>query len=186
MYRGAWPVAASITLAAVGALIGGWLGDHVSLLVGGAIGAVTGAFAPSLLGWFQVRTAARHDLATVTAVRSVVGLLNPDAQLVPFTGRDELLASLLDWCEDLAACPVTVVTGVGGLGKTRLALELCGRLTGWRCEWVGDGQEADAVPAVRAVHHGRALLVVDYAEARVGLPKLMRTSRPMTAPRFAC
>jgi hypothetical protein len=174
MYRGWWSVAASITLAAVGALIGGWLGGHVSSVAGGAIGAVTGAFAPSLLGWLQVRTAARHELATVTTVRSLAGLLNPDALVVPFTGRDKLLASLIDWCKDPTARPVSLVTGAGGLGKTRLALELCGRLTGWRREWVGDGQEAGAVPAVRAVHHRRALLIVDYAEARVGLPELLR------------
>jgi tetratricopeptide (TPR) repeat protein len=168
-------------LAAAGALAGAWLGDHAYALLGAAIGGITGAFAPSLLNWLQDRTTARRNLVDVTAVlgqtgssASLAGLLNPDAQVVPFTGRGAVLTSLVDWCEDQGACPVALITGAGGQGKTRLAIELCDRLTGWQCEWVGDGQEAVAVQAISAVRRGEVLLVVDYAEARIGLRKLLR------------
>jgi len=68
------------------------------------------------------------------------------------------------------------VTGPGGVGKTRLSVELCGRLEaqGWRCERPADGAEATALEAVRRVHRGPVLLVVDYAETRAGLGALLR------------
>jgi hypothetical protein len=69
------------------------------------------------------------------------------------------------------------VTGGGGAGKTRLALELGRRLEqggGWRCVDVDVGSEADALRAERGAARGRRLLlVVDYADARVGLAALL-------------
>ena len=69
-----------------------------------------------------------------------------------------------------------LVTGPGGVGKTRLSVELCKRLAarGWQCERPGDGGEAAVLGAVRRVHRGRVLLVVDYAETRAGLGGLLR------------
>jgi tetratricopeptide (TPR) repeat protein len=67
------------------------------------------------------------------------------------------------------------VTGPGGVGKTRLAVELAGRMraAGWRAERIADGAEAGAIGALRAVTRGRALLIVDYAEARTGLEPML-------------
>ena len=42
-----------------------------------------------------------------------------------------------------------------------------------RAERVADGKEAEAITALRAVTRGRALLVVDYAETRVGLKQML-------------
>ena len=72
--------------------------------------------------------------------------------------------------------PVRLVTGGGGAGKTRLALELRRQMTaaGWRCADVGAGHEAGAVAAQREANPGaRVLLVVDYAEARTDLERLL-------------
>ncbi|WP_146778811.1 tetratricopeptide repeat protein [Actinomadura craniellae] len=93
-----------------------------------------------------------------------------------FVGRGEELAGLVGWCEGAAGGRVRLVTGPGGVGKTRLGVELCARLSqvGWRCVQVADGGEGSAVEAVRAVWEGRVLLVVDYAEVRTGLVGMLR------------
>ena len=43
----------------------------------------------------------------------------------------------------------------------------------WKCERVADGKEGDAISALRAVTRGHALLMVDYAEARIGLRQML-------------
>lgn len=47
------------------------------------------------------------------------------------------------------------------------------RKAGWKAERVADGEEAGAIAALRLVTQGSALLVVDYAEARPGLGKML-------------
>jgi hypothetical protein len=47
---------------------------------------------------------------------------------------------------------------------------------GWRCIWVDQDQEADVVAKEREVTSGRLLLIVDYAETRLGLPELLRAT----------
>jgi hypothetical protein len=104
------------------------------------------------------------------------GLLDPRRQLVGFTGRESDLDELLAWCRDREPHGVRLVTGPGGVGKTRLSVELCARLGAdqWRCVRVGDGEEASALAAARRGWPSRVLLVVDYAETRIGLGSLMR------------
>jgi tetratricopeptide (TPR) repeat protein len=70
-----------------------------------------------------------------------------------------------------------LVSGAGGSGKTRLALELMRRMRarGWACALVAEGAENDAVQVQRSATPGaRLLLVVDYSEARLGLERLLR------------
>ena len=69
-----------------------------------------------------------------------------------------------------------VLTGPGGVGKSRLALKIAAEFAagGGEQVLVAAGEDARALAAVRAVTSGRVLLVVDYAETRAGLPGLLR------------
>ena len=83
------------------------------------------------------------------------------------------------WCLDEHAGKVRLVTGRGGSGKTRLALELGNRMTlqGWRCTAVAQGAEADVIALQRsAARRARLLLIVDYAETRIGLERLLEAA----------
>ena len=107
------------------------------------------------------------------------GLLDPALGVVPFVGREEELAALEDWCTDGDIGLVRLVTGGGGSGKTRLALELVRRMNGrgWKCVPVAEDAEREAVAAGRAVaSRAGLLLVVDYAEARTGLEGLLEAA----------
>ncbi len=163
-------------LAAFGALAGTLVGGRL----GGMVAAVTGAFAPTLFDRLKERVRLRSALAGVRRLPEIEGgtarLLLADRAVVNFVGRVGELAELIDWCEHDESGRVRLVTGPGGVGKSRLAVQLCERLRelGWRCELVGDQAEARALATVREVHRGRLLLVVDYAETRVGLAELLR------------
>jgi tetratricopeptide (TPR) repeat protein len=147
-------------------------------IAGVVIGAVAGAFAPSVYDVLRAKDAKREDLRGVlekTVPRSWARLLDPRRELVGFVGRDEELASLMAWYQDGEAGRLRLVTGPGGVGKTRLAVELAERVKklGWKSERIADGQEAAAIGLLRAVTGSRALLVVDYAETRVGLKQML-------------
>lgn len=100
---------------------------------------------------------------------------------VPFVGRDEL-HSLTDWAlddEETSTLRLSLVSGSGGVGKTRLAAELCKTLEaeGW---FVGFLQR-DPVPTDRDVAWlativSPVLIVVDYAEdvPKTALVELIR------------
>jgi hypothetical protein len=145
---------------------------------GAVIGAVAGAFAPSLYDGLRERGARHEDWqGTVEKAppQSRARLLDPRREVVGFVGRKTELAELTAWCQDDHAGRLRLVTGPGGTGKTRLAIELAGRMraAGWRTERIADGSEAEAIGALRAVTRGRALLTVDYAETRAGLQQLL-------------
>jgi hypothetical protein len=98
-------------------------------------------------------------------------MLSPELELVPFIGRETELAMLTAWCARSDALRLRVITGAGGIGKTRLALELCRRAPGLGAGsvWVHPGLEAEAMRALRPGPAERKLLVVDNAETRQGL-----------------
>jgi len=124
------------------------------------------------------------------ATRSPLQLIKARTGIVPFTGRDKL-AKLTDWAnkqpeesrEDLA---VAVVTGVGGSGKTRLAVELCSNLekNGWVAGFIPKTtklSEAELTWLTRVESH--LLLVLDYAEEshKEELTRLLRRLRERAA-----
>jgi hypothetical protein len=58
------------------------------------------------------------------AVVSAATLLRPRYAVVGYVGREKLLADLAAWCEtDQPGPQLWFVTGPGGLGKTRLAVQ---------------------------------------------------------------
>ena len=162
-----------------------WLPDEwtvrvrISLAIGAAVAAgAAGSFLSEYLAARRSRTAAVEGLAASLppVSGSPAGLLAPGREVVGFVGRQVELADLIAWCESPSANRVRLVTGAGGVGKTRLAVELCARLEelGWRCVQVADGAEVEALEAARSASIGRILLVIDYAETRIGLPALLR------------
>ncbi|MFY1693290.1 SAV_2336 N-terminal domain-related protein [Plantactinospora sp. WMMB782] len=102
---------------------------------------------------------------TAGAVPPVDDLLAPERAVVRFHGRAAEIADLERWCTGDGPA-VRLVTGPVGRGKTRLALELVGRLlrAGWRTFLLPRDRVADAAGAWRSYPDG-VLVVADRAEA---------------------
>ncbi|GAA2225071.1 tetratricopeptide repeat protein [Promicromonospora sukumoe] len=85
---------------------------------------------------------------------------------MPFVGRRAEHASLVVWCTSPEPVGVRLVTGPGGVGKTRLAREFAHHMAraGWTCLSVPDGAEPRALAAVP--DGAPALLLVDDADGR--------------------
>lgn len=148
---------------------------------GAAVGAaVVTVGGPFLVSWVHERRVAKKladALSKLPSRDSPAGLLRADRHVVPFTGRAEELADLREWCRDRKP-GVRLLVGAGGVGKTRLALELRDHVakTGWQVAVVGAGREADAFTILRdATRRSSIFLIVDYAETRTGLLDLLRS-----------
>ena len=83
-------------------------------------------------------------------------LLRPEFRVVPFFGRQPERRRLERWLHGPGDCAVALITGRGGRGKTRLAIELGLALDSslWSCAFTDD-----AMP-VKANH----LQIIDYVE----------------------
>lgn len=105
--------------------------------------------------------------------RSPSLLLEARHRVVPFRGREAHLGELEGWCEP-AGSPVRLVVGGAGRGKSRLAIELCQRMTarGWICGFLSSKAPTDVLKRVVDFEEP-ALLVVDYAETRQDLERLL-------------
>jgi DNA polymerase III delta prime subunit len=144
---------------------------------------LSGAFGAFVPGWVEHGNAkdekrrALQDLSGPEFRESLAWLLRAEREVVPFVGRDREVARLKEWCEDEGSVPVRMLTGAGGVGKTRLAEHAMGvlRRAGWECSAVDEGLEAGAWEAARDGTARRVLLVVDYAETRTGLADLLRS-----------
>lgn len=119
---------------------------------------------------------AGRSLQLPRSLESRAKLLDPHRGVAKFVGRSIQLEKLIGWCRNDAPKSLRLLTGPGGIGKTRLALELVRQLEEerWQCGWAGDRLESRALAELRADTSGPILLVVDYAETRVGLDQLLR------------
>jgi len=97
-------------------------------------------------------------------------LLRADNELaVPFHGRERDLDDLMSWVAGTDPIKVRLITGPGGMGKTRLMIEVCNRLAGegLRCGFLDNRAASIAEGAFGLlVSSGRLLVVIDYAETR--------------------
>jgi hypothetical protein len=102
----------------------------------------------------------KHDRAPST-------LLRPEHRVVPFLGSKRQVADLQSWATQPARLAAGLVTGPPGSGRTRLAMELCDRLSA--ADWLAGMVSGDA-PAAQIQHTARLdqplLVVVDDVETR--------------------
>ncbi|NRQ39493.1 ATP-binding protein [Nonomuraea sp. NN258] len=173
-----WRLLAALGVAALAAMVAA-LADSKGLVtaIWAGVGGLGTAFAPALWERWKSRRAA---LAMAENMAELVpeglgALLHPSRAVVPFLGRDRELKDLLDWCADPEAERLRLLVGPGGVGKSRLAVELAERLgDSWGYIEVGDDDEATALSTWREISGSKVLLVVDYAETRANLPAMLQ------------
>ncbi|MBL0885734.1 tetratricopeptide repeat protein [Myceligenerans indicum] len=92
-----------------------------------------------------------------------MGLLEPALRVVPFSGRDTEMADLTTWAGGAETIRARLLTGLGGSGKSRIAVELSARLSRrrWRSVWLDPADEPGDV--AEACRGPRVLVVVDDA-----------------------
>ncbi|MEM8949489.1 MAG: hypothetical protein AAGA21_10315 [Pseudomonadota bacterium] len=101
-------------------------------------------------------------------VRREFDLLKPYARALEIVGRDDERASLREWLNSGEKLSIRVLTGQGGSGKTRLALDLCDSLSEeeWQAGFI-DGDDlktvCDDASMVAWAWTKPTLVVVDYA-----------------------
>ncbi|WP_272499213.1 tetratricopeptide repeat protein [Actinomadura litoris] len=174
MLPGSWPLWVRVLLGVLGAIAAGAAGSYVSEVIAASRKKVEErrARAAEVEAHRRVLVATRERAASD---QSVAGLLRPERGVVDFVGREDELKRLREWCsDDGSVCPVCLVTGRGGVGKTRLGLRLAESLPfeQWECHWVRPGDEVAAVKAAGRAEQ-RVLLVIDYAETRVELAVML-------------
>ncbi|MFD0548124.1 hypothetical protein ACFQ0X_02325 [Streptomyces rectiviolaceus] len=99
---------------------------------------------------------------------SPASLLRAQNKAVRFHGREDELRRLVQWCTGEGG-PLRLLTGPGGQGKTRLALELMTRLGAeWTCGFLDATTDKDCAAVTEMIERAArpTLLVVDYAETR--------------------
>lgn len=111
----------------------------------------------------------RPNTVTHDPTDSALRLTRPEYEITPFQYRAELslLDDLAERTEAGTHTGIVVLGGVGGSGKTRLALQAARQLH--RKGWYTGALREDAGESLSWLSHVRAplLVVVDYADARV-------------------
>lgn len=126
------------------------------------------------------------DLAPAEDV-SAATLLRPRHAVVAYVGRERLLGDLAAWCEtdqDGSWPQLWFITGAGGFGKTRLAVQACmdAQARGWTAGFLRPTVTHASLQAL-AEWPGRLLIAVDYAETRPALLARLIEERTARSPR---
>ncbi|XOV77463.1 MAG: hypothetical protein ACFHVJ_10930 [Aestuariibacter sp.] len=97
-------------------------------------------------------------------IDNVASILTWDCQLTPLIGRDNELTELHDWAESEAEKSIKIISGAGGVGKTRLAFHFAEQLKdkGWSA-----GQIAFDQIGVCKLQHKGLVLIIDEAHSPV-------------------
>ena len=100
-------------------------------------------------------------------------LLQARYAVVPFVPRGDLLEQVMRWRESDTGLSLLVLTGAGGFGKTRTAVEVCraAQEAGWTAGHLVADSGTDGSAGIDGlddllVWPGRLLVAVDYAETR--------------------
>ena len=95
-------------------------------------------------------------------------LLRPRHAVVPFVPRGDLLEQVMRWRERDERLRVLVLTGAGGFGKTRTAVEICraAEAAGWTAGPIDADVDGVAGLTELLTWPGRTVIAVDYAETR--------------------
>jgi hypothetical protein len=115
-------------------------------------------------------------------------LLKPRYGVVGLIDRRDLQAELMRWREREERLGIVLMTGGGGFGKTRLAVEECERAqqAGWTAGLLALDASASADTALDrlARWEGRLFVAVDYAETRPALvgSLILRLARRTAGP----
>jgi hypothetical protein len=117
------------------------------------------------------------DRSYTTSGLHQLDLLKPYTRSLCLVDRESQLEHLQNWLATAQAISIKVLTGAGGRGKTRLALELClaASRSGWHAGFVTREALERFVKQPRLVEWGSqrpTLVVVDYAAAKADLLQL--------------
>lgn len=99
-------------------------------------------------------------------------LLRAEYGVVPFTGREDALKHMLNWCKSPLPFSMHILHGQAGMGKTRLMREVCLRLemegwiTGFFQPKIDGGAIDEAIFKQMTELPFPFLLVIDYTEAQ--------------------
>lgn len=97
-------------------------------------------------------------------------MLRAEFGIVPFYGRQAMIAEIGDWCDEERWIGVRLYTAAGGMGKTRLLIEVCRRLSqkGWQTGFLQRDVRSSYWQPLDSVFDqpGLKMIVVDYAETR--------------------
>ena len=111
-------------------------------------------------------------------------LLNAEYGIVPFHQRQQELDDLKTWCSAEEQISVRLYTGAGGMGKTRLAIEQCQRLSQnkkemWKTGFLQTNENTNDRNRFDWLISGKSpiFLVIDYAETRrIDIVAFLRTA----------
>ena len=151
-----------------------WKDDRYQSFAARAAAECALSFVCDRLGAATIDDVVDAGTATLPVPPSPSALLQARYTVAPFHGRAETLAELRTWCSEGDTVRTRLVYADGGMGKTRLAIELCERLRrdGWVAGFLRDPPPMRWFEGLWESDRP-VLMVIDYAERRAALPALL-------------